>query len=421
MGARSSTKSSNSTSAAVFSSTTRRGLPFRTIVAQLLTKTEQRGSTVKLFAGVLKFLQNDARAKDIIGRLLPEALAAAPETATDVESACRGVEAVRAHLGIAAVRDRIMSSRQDLKRVAGDLDLLARYKALHDSLHMLQMKHFRLLARDAQQLGTDPSVSETLSEYIEELRIHSLNARAAAAGLPDTPGERDVEMEWVVALDSVVEGFRTALENNDARAATGSVYKLKAILRRQPARLDNLLVVTARRAPLSCLVETLQEVAKACADGNGHSSDLTEAIQALQRLIPDQMGLIAEHTAWQQVASDLWQASESLYRASSDSLEEFQYLWQSLWTKVQLISASNPAAAWAMTLNRLGAEFEKAFSDSAMPPVSAPVLALFKRFLNEAMFHFFNVDKTLHSQCGEIIRLGKPLEDLLREVSNATH
>ena len=34
------------------------------------------------------------------------------------------------------------------------------------------------------------------------------------------------------------------------------------------------------------------------------------------------------------------------------------------------------------------------------------------------MFQFFGVDKTLHSQCGEIIKLGEPLERLLREVSH---
>ena len=46
----------------------------------------------------------------------------------------------------------------------------------------------------------------------------------------------------------------------------------------------------------------------------------------------------------------------------------------------------------------------------ATPPVPAPVRSLFNRFLRDAMFQFFGVDKTLHSQCGEIIKLGEPLE-----------
>ncbi len=366
----------------------------------------------------MRFRPDDARAKDIIGRILPEALAAPPGTATQVEAACRGVEAIHAHLGNAAVRDRIVTSQDDLKRVARDLDLLARYKALHDSLHMLQIKHLRPLASAARQLGTDPSASDILGEYVDQLRIQSLNARTAACGLPDTPGERDVEMGWVVALDAVIDGFRTALGNDDGQAAIASFYKLKAILRAQPARLDNLLVITARRAPLSRLVGTLQEVAEAASNGNGRSSDLTAGILALQRLVPDQMGLVAEHTAWQQVTSDLWQADEALHQASSELLEEFQYLWQSLWSKVRAISTSNPAADWAKALNQHAAEFEKAFPMPATPPVPAPVRTLFNRFLRDAMFQFFGVDKTLHSQCGEIIKLGEPLERLLREVSH---
>src|SRR5262245_46652679 len=62
-----------------------RGAPFRTVVSELLAKTERRGSTCKLLAGVLNFLPDDAIVKNVIGRVLPEAVAAAPETATQVE------------------------------------------------------------------------------------------------------------------------------------------------------------------------------------------------------------------------------------------------------------------------------------------------------------------------------------------------
>jgi hypothetical protein len=394
------------------------GLPFQTVVDKLLEKTEQQGSTFKLCVGVVNFRPNVPEVKAIIGRVMPAALAAPPETAEQVADVRRGVEAIHARLGIAAVRDRIVTTRDDLKRVARDLDLLARYKTLHDCLHILQIKHLRLVANAARQLATDPSACDTLGEYLDQLRFQSIDARTAAQGLPDTPGERDVEMGWVVTLDSVIEGFRTALKSNDSRAALASVYQLKGILRAQPARLDNLLVITARRAPLDRLVETLQEVAKASDEDDGHSSDLSKGILALQRLVPDQMGLIAEHTAWQQVASDLWQADEALYQASSESLEEFQYLWQSLWSKVQAISASNPAADWAKALNQHAGEFEQAFPMPATPPVPAPVKVLFNRFLRDAMFQFFGVDKTLHAQCGEIIKLGEPLQRLLEEVSN---
>ena len=37
------------------------------------------------------------------------------------------------------------------------------------------------------------------------------------------------------------------------------------------------------------------------------------------------------------------------------------------------------------------------------------------------MFQFFVVDKSLHNQCAEIIKIGEPLQNLLREASSDHH
>jgi hypothetical protein len=391
------------------------GSPFRTTVGQLLAKTEQKGSTVKLFEGVIRFRP---AVKEAVARILPEAVVAAPETAKQVAVVLKSVMGIRTRLGNASVRRCILNSCDELKKVVVDLDLLARYKALHDCLHILQLKHLRLLANAARLLRTDPSAAETIAEYLDQIRIQASNARTAAQHLPDTPGERDVEMGWVSALEAVVNGLHEALMTNDEKAAIASVYQLKAILRAQPARLDYLLVITARRAPLSKLVDTLQYVSEAVKNFDKSPPDLTNGIVAVQRLVPDQMGLLAEHTAWQQVTSELWQADEALYLGNSDSLEEFQYVWQSLWNKVSAIIRSDPTSTWAVLLNQHASEFIKAFGLPATPPVPAPVKARFSLFLRDAMFQFYTVDKRLLAQCAEIIKIGEPLQRLLEEASN---
>jgi hypothetical protein len=135
---------------------------FRMVVDQLLEKTEQKGSTVKLFEGVIRVRSDNAEVRAAIARDLPQALLAAPETARQVADVAMGVKAVHARLGIAAVHDLILTSSNDLERLVADLDLLARYKKLHDCLHTLQIQFLRLIESAARKLGTDPSASEAL-------------------------------------------------------------------------------------------------------------------------------------------------------------------------------------------------------------------------------------------------------------------
>jgi hypothetical protein len=396
------------------------GSPFRIVVHQLLQKTEKRGSTAKLFAGVIRF-RPDIR--DAVAHILPEAAEAAPVTARHVADVLEGVREVQARLDIDAVRERILHSSGDLQRVVIDLDLLARYKALHDCLHNLQLKHYRVVASAARRLKEDPSAKDTLGEYLHQIRIQCSNARTAALGLPNTPGERDVEMEWISALETLNRELHAALIYEDDRAAVKSAYGLKRILRTRPRDLDQLLITTARRVPLSKLVDSLQDVAAAAAaiGGDARSPHLTSAILALQRLIPDQMGLIAEHTAWQQVDNEFWQADTALHTGSPESLEEFQYVWESLWGKMLMIIASNPAATWAVSLDQQGKEFIIGFPMPAMPPVPGSVKAHFNMLQRDAMFQFFEVDKSLHDQCTEIIKIGEPIQSLLKEASSVHH
>jgi hypothetical protein len=396
------------------------GLPFRAVVDQLLEGTERQGSTVKLCMGVLKFRSMNPSIREIIGTIVPDARAGRPEVSADVADALAGVQAVRDRLGSSAVRDRLAISSNNLKQVVRELDLLERYKTLHDSLHILQIKHFRLIADSVKHLDNSSS-RETLDEYLQQLRFQATNSRNAAQGLPDTPGERDVEMSWVGTLENVINGFTSAIDTRDRSAAIGAMYQLKAILRGQPGRLDNLLVITARRAQVYRLIETLETVANALNGGAEGSVALTKGILALQRLVPDQMGLVAEHTAWQQVVSDLWQADEALYQSSAESLEEFQYLWQSICSKVRSISASNPQAQWAIALSQNSAAFDKGFPMPASPPVPPSVRDLFGRFHRDITFQFYKVDKALHTQCSEIIKLGGPLQRLLQDVSNGNN
>jgi hypothetical protein len=393
------------------------GLPFRTVVSQLLEKTEQKGSTIKLFAGVIRSRPD---AKDAVAHILPEACKYAPEASKQVADVVEGVRGIQARLQNVAVRDRILNSFDDLQRVVLELDLLARYKTLHDCLQNLQIKHYRQVASAAKRFKEDPSAKDTLGEYLQQLRMQSSNARSAVLGLPNASGERDKEMPWINELESIIQNLHAALIHDDERAAVKCSYGLKDILRKRPRHLDEVLVGTAERVPLTRLVDSLKDVRAAFMNGDNGSFDLGPAIRALERLIPDQRGLIAVHTAWQDVDTDFWQADASLHAVGNpDSLEEFQYLWESLWKKMLVIIASNPQAAWAVSLDQQGRNFLKTFP---LPdPVPDRAKASFGLLQRDAMYQFFEVDKSLHNQCNEIIKIGEPLQRLLEEASNDHH
>jgi hypothetical protein len=193
------------------------------------------------------------------------------------------------------------------------------------------------------------------------------------------------------------------------------------MLRAQPPRLGELIVITARRMPIARLVETLQQAAGASICEDGHAQDLAGGIAALQRLIPDQMGLVSQHSEWQKIADFLWQADELLHQGSAEALEGFQYVWQDLTAMVKEIAVSDPASDWAIALNRDAAAFENAFPMRQGTAVSDQARRCFGMFLNGANNRFYRVDKALHALCDEIVKLGQPLRALLEEVPDDGH
>ena len=394
---------------------------FRNVVDQLLTTTERKGSTVKLFQGVSRVRRDNESVKAIIARHLPQATLEVSDIARQVAAAAQSVRAVRNCLKIGDVHALVAASRNDLERLASDLDLLARYKTLHDCLHTLQIQFLRLIDSTARKLETDPSASDALIVYLDQLQTKADDAQIAAQGLPDTPGERDEQMGWVLKLAKIIDTLRSAVIDVNGNAAVACVYRLKSVLRAQPSRLGDLIVITARRTPIASLVGTLERVAGASADEGGQGRDLANGIEALQRLIPEQMGLVTQHSEWQKIADFLWQADELLHQRGPEAFEGFQYVWQDLATMTSEIAVSDPASDWAVALTRDAASLERQLPQPPETAISEQAKRCFGMFMSRATNRFYRVDKALHAQCSEIIKLGQPLRRLLEDISDDGH
>jgi hypothetical protein len=397
------------------------GTPLRQTAYRLLQRAGEEGTTEMLLRGVLARRPNRPDLRPIIGKHYPQALLPMPVTRAQVSDVVDGLEAVKRRSADPAVNAMVTESRAELERVNRELHLLARYKNLHDALHLVQLRHLRVVTGAVRRLRTDPTAGMELTDYVAELQIHAVAARGAAEGLPDGTARED-ELAWVTTLEAAVTDLRTALDTLDDRTGALAVANLKQVLRVQPFRINQHLTSTAQRLPLTKLIAALQKIASTTANGEQQRGYLDDAITSLQALVPDLLGCVHEHRLWQEVENDLWLAQTGWEQgATSDALGDFWIVWPRITERVATLSAAYTTDAWAVRLNNYAAAFKRAFPDPANVVDLAGAQAAFDRFRHDALFRFYLVDKTLKDKCGAITAIGQPLDDLLREVARGAH
>lgn len=398
-----------------------RGLPLRETVFALTAKTEKLQVTVPLLAGVVRARPEPA-VREVVERIIPGVLAAATpvgaaaDAASWVRDALKGIDAIKTQIADNNVRAQLTSSRADLARIAGDIDMLARYKELHDCLHRIQLRPLRLTLIAIKGFRTDPTQKDTLQADSDRLRTEAKIARRAASKLPNDAGERDDELKWVNRLDNVAKGFDESIRASDVQMAMRAFYQLKEILRQIPGDLDGLMVRTAKRLQLSRLLETLQKIAAGPMQDDRVRTDLNSAIAALLMLVPDLMQRITQHTAWQQIERKLARAEDGVLQEMSEALDELQFLWPELKDLIIAITVTDSSAPWASALRDNLGKFDQALPLPAAPPVPPPAQDIFKQFRRTAADQFYLVDQELNDECGQIVKIGAPLDQLLQGV-----
>src|SRR5688572_19646610 len=392
-----------------------RGLPTRQAAYRLLEGVEKKGRTETLLRGALDRRPGRPDLRPIIGKYYPQVLMPLAVTRAEVSDVVEGLEAVKRRSADPTVIAMVTESHAELERVNRELDLLARYKNLHDALHLVQLQHLRVVIGAVRRLHSDPAAGAELNAYVTQLRIHVMGARTAVEGLPEGTG-RQLELEGVNLLESAVADLRTAVKDVDERIGAQAVTKLKRVLRVQPFRVNQLLTLTAQGLPLTQLISALEKIATPPGNGPQHNVSLDAAINSLRSLVPDLLGCVQEHRLWQEVENNLWLAQEDWQQgAPSDALGQFWIVWPSITERVAALSAAYPTADWAIELKKDADAFERWFPDPARLVDFAKAQAAFELFRNHALFRFYLVDMTLKAKCGTIATIGAPLDDLLRE------
>ncbi len=380
---------------------------------KLVKALERNNVTATLLAGVLKSrpLSKDFRA--FCGRCAPELLAPPPAAAEQVAAVVAGVNDLRRRLAAPGVRGQVNASRADLEQIARLIPMMEQYKTLHDGLHTVLVRYYREVIEAARRFPPDPTAADTLDDYLVSLGTEAAKARATAEALP-AGDARGQELRWVREFEvDVIKGLRAALDNGDVLLAKMAKVRFKSLLIIEPPRINQLLTVTANQLPLDRLIDTLARVAETAPD-DASARPLRDGLAGLRQLYPRLIGQIARHTQWQRVDKELWQAEDTLYQNGPEALEEFSSFWAVSQADVKPLADLDPGSDWVTDLDRQGLNLD---ADLATKD-AAKIRPAFRRYRVRAMARFFEIDLALKALCGEIVKLGEPVNILLKEALN---
>jgi hypothetical protein len=385
--------------------------PLRNVAFELVTRLEGRFLTSALLAGALRLAPGSARLTAFCQRVAPDLLAEPVPAVNAVAAVVEGIRSLRQRLQDPAIRAIVVASRDDLSNVDEKIERLEIYKSLHDALHHVQVQYYRGVVDTSRKLASDPTAPYTLDEYVTGIETLTVQARTAAVQLKKDE-DRAEEQRWIKNMDGdVIAPLRVAIRTRaDMPARTGAV-RLKLLLNLESARINRLLVETARSLPLHRLITTLAAVE--APGGDASLAVIRNGLASLRMLYPRLIGQIARHTQWQRVEIELWQADDALHQSGSDGPTEFAILWPAIRLDVDTQIGLDSGADWARDLTDLGNGVNTGLAASDL---TSTRLA-FRSYRRRAMLRFFQVDSILRELCADLAGIREPVAELLREAN----
>jgi hypothetical protein len=384
---------------------------FDGLVFDLMERLEQRGLIYLFLRGVYDARPNLKDLRDAIEKNCPEALQTGAGVTVEAKRAAVGVEAVKDQLSDPKIRDLVTPHREELESLMDGVEVLANYKGLHDIVQTIQWTHQPQMASDMQRLRNDEVAGTTLDAHVFQLDELCANAFKAAEALPDTGAMQAAELRWINKLKLLIDQIRLAIEKLDDREGGRAMRAMRSLLRPESNRINSLLFGTAERLPLERLVSTVEEVLQATSSDGLAPAEMRDALQSLKGMLPQLKGRAIEHNQWQEVEMELFAAGDFIEQGTAESIQDFQDTWAVVKLGVAALAAPEPQAPWVLKSQNLAAAI-----DAVLPADMARVQSNFALFRHTVLFHFFQVDRALRSQCQAILVIRAPLKSLLKEV-----
>lgn len=328
-------------------------------------------------------------------------------------------------LGRLEVREALSRQRLQLEETNGAMRAMARAKQLHDALHNFYFGSFRIME---SLLGMPPAALDWSLLDGPVLQLEGLAER-----LRVQTGEEWSRTDWLVSLEESVGPLRAAAAPErdevdlEVRFATfkRTTGRLRSLLRVQLPRINQELVLLARRLDLGPWVDGLTQVTdtlKAGAPGQGEVARLQEAVMSL-RTLGDELRLRVD-------AHDRWQQLDNRFGLSESDPSELEYSWPDLKSGIEAL-CRGVNAPWAAPIReetaRLDEELPKMRANlernggASMPGTGAGGIGVRRRLLSlraRVGNRFHDVDLELKSHTDRFAHLVGPLDRILEDLTH---
>src|SRR5271157_4334677 len=167
----------------------------------------------------------------------------------------KGIAALADLLRIPMVQSYLSSYRESIADASGLINVLGRYKRLHDYFQQAEDAYKPLLRfRKSGAAGADSW--DFLEGLVLDLatKLEDLLEFALTSGLPLN------EILWTNRIERMSSELRTAVEHQDDGRLGAICGQLLGVLAREPSRINDRLVTTAGHLALSGVAEKLRKI-----------------------------------------------------------------------------------------------------------------------------------------------------------------
>lgn len=338
-------------------------------------------------------------------------------------SASAGLGALVELMRAPEARDACGDFQENLQETLEQIDLLNRYKRLHDLFQHAE-NAYELVYRQKAILADDATCWARLALDIENLnaKVQSLRDFAQDA-FPES------ETLWCKKIEMCIERLSRAGDQQSLPLLNSALLHFHQVNGQIPNQLNARLVQSADQLPLPKLIERLMTVDERLGllslnqDAATRVKAFRDGVEAMQMLDLIRRVFVDHHNRLQQIDNE-----RRLYDVSkSDAAEQITDGWPILKEMIDGLfeddPTSGPPPKWVAQLQPIyNALNECCFVTPDGASVSAQrIPLLFARLCGVITLGFNQVDADLLRFCGQLSKIGDEVRRLLGSMRNGDH
>jgi hypothetical protein len=316
-------------------------------------------------------------------------------------SAGEGMQVLAKLMNDPAVQTSVAVYAADFATSSTQIEVLGRYKDLHDSLHNLQFECYNYIQETVRAAKKDETIWDNVIQY-------GVTIRRIIADLVRCTTYDQFEA-FKPSVTTLIDNLRLllgAVQACDEQRIEAVLKPISRILSTLPSRINERLAEAARAARLPQLVAALTKVRQnldKLAIDSARREKFENGLKALSDLNANLVCQIESHSKWQDIDVDLRLIEVGIER----DFAELDSTWPELKRKVSELCADT-SESWAADLTDVSQRLEEAISSND----PTKIRRCFHSYRSTMGYRFYEVDYTLKELCGKLNRVGDPLKTI---------